>query len=122
MTLEIGCSNELNASYAADGYARIRGAAMLATPYGVGELPPINGVMGAKAERSLVFHVVGMPSYQHQRLHKIAHHTLGDGVFGNFVNISAQAACCHAVITPENCMIEMERLTAEARRENQPAY
>jgi len=31
----IGCSNELNASYAADGYARIRGAAMLVTTYGV---------------------------------------------------------------------------------------
>src|SRR5712675_79752 len=75
----IGCSNELNASYAADGYARIRGAAMLATTYGVGELSALNGVMGAKAERSLVFHVVGMPSYQHQRLGKIAHHTLGDG-------------------------------------------
>ena len=34
----IGCANELNASYAADGYARMRGAAMLATTYGVGEL------------------------------------------------------------------------------------
>ena len=87
----IGCANELNASYAADGYARIRGAAMLATTYGVGELSAINGVMGAKAERSLVFHVVGMPSYQHQRLHKIAHHTLGDGVFSNFVELSAGA-------------------------------
>jgi indolepyruvate decarboxylase len=58
----IGCANELNASYAADGYARIRGAAMLATTYGVGEMSALNGVMGAKAERSLVFHVVGMPS------------------------------------------------------------
>ena len=29
----IGCANELNASYAADGYARIRGAAMLATTW-----------------------------------------------------------------------------------------
>ena len=82
----IGCSNELNASYAADGYARMRGAAMLVTTYGVGELSAINGVMGAKSERSLVFHVVGMPSYQNQRVHKIAHHTLGDGVFGNFVD------------------------------------
>ena len=70
----IGCANELNASYAADGYARVRGAAMLATTYGVGELSAMNGVMGAKAERSLVFHVVGMPSYQHQRVHKIAHY------------------------------------------------
>ena len=95
---------------------------MLVTTYGVGELSAINGVMGAKAERSLIFHLVGMPSHQNQRLHKIAHHTLGDGVFGNFVNISAQAARCHAIITPENCMIEMERLIAEARRDNQPAY
>ena len=118
----IGCANELNAAYAADGFARIRGAAMLATTYGVGELSALNGVMGAKAEQSLVFHIVGMPSYQHQRLGKIAHHTLGDGVFGNFVELSAQAACCHAVINPQNCVVEMERVIAEARRNNQPAY
>ena len=118
----IGCANELNASYAADGYARVRGAAMLVTTYGVGELSALNGVMGAKAERSLIFHVVGMPSYQNQRLHKIAHHTLGDGVFGNFVDLSAAAACCHAIINPENCVVEMERVIAEARRNNQPAY
>src|SRR5260370_3495170 len=118
----IGCSNELNAAYAADGYARVRGAAMLSTTYAVGELSAIKGVMGAKAERSVVFHVVGMPSYQNQRLRKCMHHTFGDGVFGNFINISAQAACCHAVISPDNCMIEMERVIAEARRNNQPAY
>src|SRR3984885_11067488 len=98
----IGCANELNASYAADGYARIRGAAMLTTTYGVGVLSALNRVMGAKAERSLVFHVVGMPSYQHQRVSKIAHHTLGDGQFGNFAGLSAAAACCRAIITPEN--------------------
>src|ERR1700722_19304864 len=66
----IGCSNELNAAYAADGYARVKGAAMLSTTYAVGELSALNGVMGAKAERSMGFHVVGMPAYQHQRLRK----------------------------------------------------
>jgi indolepyruvate decarboxylase len=118
----IGCSNELNAAYAADGYARVRGAAMLSTTYAVGELSAINGVMGAKAERSLVFHVVGMPSVQNQRLRKTMHHTFGDGDFLNFINISAQAACTHAVINPDNCVIEMERVIGEARRNNQPAY
>jgi indolepyruvate decarboxylase len=29
----IGCCNELNAAYAADGYARIRGVAALSTTY-----------------------------------------------------------------------------------------
>ena len=118
----VGCSNELNASYAADGYARVRGAAMLSTTFAVGELSAINGVMGAKAERSLVYHVVGMPSYQNQRLRKAMHHTFGDGAFENVIPMSARAACCHAVINPDNCMIEMERVIAEARRNNQPAY
>ena len=118
----VGCSNELNASYAADGYARVRGAAMLSTTYAVGELSAINGVMGARAERSLVYHVVGMPSHQNELLRKKMHHTFGDGVFGNFVGISAQASCCHAVINPDNCVVEMERVILEARRNNQPAY
>ena len=96
---------------------------MLVTTYGVGELSAINGVMGAKAERCTGFsRRRNAHSYQHQRLHKIAHHTLGDGVFGNFVELSGGAACCHAVINPENCVVEMERIIAEARRNHQPAY
>ena len=41
----VACANELNAAYAADGYARVRGAAILSTTYGVGELSAINGVI-----------------------------------------------------------------------------
>src|SRR5471030_2833121 len=118
----IGCSNELDAAYAADGYARMRGCSMLMTTYAVGELSALNGVMGAKAERSCVFHLVGMQSMRHQRVHKITHHTLGDGVFQNFANISEQAACVSAFITPDNCAHEMERLIATARAESRPAY
>src|SRR3954447_13000170 len=118
----IGCSNELDASYAADGYARVRGCALLLTTYAVGELSALNGVMGVKAERSCVFHLVGMPSMRNQRVGKVIHHTLGDGVFLNFANISAQAACVSAVITPDNCVHEMERLIATARAESRPAY
>ena len=33
----IGCTNELNAGYAADGYARVKGYGALVTTYGVGE-------------------------------------------------------------------------------------
>jgi indolepyruvate decarboxylase len=51
----VGCSNELDAAYAADGYARVRSCSMLLTTYAVGELSALNGVMGAKAERSCAF-------------------------------------------------------------------
>src|SRR5262249_10118965 len=95
---------------------------MLLTTYAVGELSALNGVMGAKAERSCVFHLVGMPTMRHQRVRRIVHHTLGDGQFQNFANISAQAACVWAVITPDNCAHEIERVIAMARAESRPAY
>ena len=68
----IGCSNELDAAYAADGYARVRGCSMLMTTYAVGELSALNGVMGAKAERSCVFHLVGMPTMRKQQVRQIS--------------------------------------------------
>src|SRR6201984_997542 len=99
----IGCSNELDAAYAADGYARMRGCSMLMTTYAVGELSALNGVMGAKAERSCIFHLVGMPAMRKQRVRQVVHHTLGDGEFQNFANISAQGACGSGVDTPQQC-------------------
>src|SRR5262249_17244158 len=118
----VGCSNELDAAYAADGYARVRGCSMLMTTYAVGELSALNGVMGARAERSCVFHLLGMPSMRKQRVGQIIHHTPGDGVFQNFANTSEQAACVSAVIPPDNCAHEMERLIATAQAESRPAY
>ena len=37
----VGCSNELNAAYAADGYARTPGVGALVATYGPGELSTI---------------------------------------------------------------------------------
>ena len=58
----IGCCNELNAAYAADGCARIHGVAAVSTTYGVGELSAISAIGGSYAEHLPVFHLVGMPS------------------------------------------------------------
>lgn len=118
----VGCANELNAAYAADGYARIRGAALLSTTYGVGELSALNGVMGSKAHRLPVFHLVGMPSERIQRLGLITHHNLGDTVYDRFQPISSAACCVSAVLTPDNCIDEMERVIREALRQSMPAY
>jgi len=118
----VGCANELNAAYAADGYARIRGAAILSTTYGVGELSAINGVMGSKAHRLPVFHLVGMPSERIQRLGLVTHHNLGDTVYDRFMPISAAAACVSARLTADNCVEELERVIREALRQSMPAY
>ena len=118
----VGCANELNAAYAADGYARIRGAAILSTTYGVGELSALNGVMGSKAHRLPVFHIVGMPSERIQHLKLITHHNLGDTRYDRFQSISATACCVSAVLTPDNCVDELERVIREALRQSMPAY
>ena len=57
-----GCANELNAAYAADGYARCNGIAALLTTFGVGELSAINGIAGSYAEYLPVIHIVGAPA------------------------------------------------------------
>ena len=39
-----GDTNELNAAYAADGYARIKGMSSIITTFGVRELSSLNGI------------------------------------------------------------------------------
>lgn len=116
----VASANELNAAYAADGYARIRGAAILTTTYGVGELSAINGVMGSKAHRLPVFHLTGMPSERIQRQGLLTHHNLGDVDYARFQVLSGAAACVSAVLTPDNCIDELERVIREALRQSKP--
>lgn len=118
----VACANELNAAYAADGYARVYGASILSTTYGVGELSAINGVMGSKSQRLPVFFLVGSPSTRIQRQGLVTHHTLGDGGYNNFQAISAAACCVSTNLTPDNVIDEMERVISDALRLSAPAY
>lgn len=118
----IGCANELNAAYAADGYARIKGVGALSTTYGVGELSALAGVAGAYAERLPIFHLVGMPRMAVQRARAIVHHTLGTGEYELFRRMSEPVVCAHAVMTPQNVAYETERLIAEALYHLRPVY
>jgi len=118
----VGNCNELNAAYAADGYARIRGLAALATTYGVGELSALCGIGGSYAEFLPVFHLVGMPSSGVQAAHRLVHHTLGNGEFDLFSRMTQPVVCAQAIMTPENCVAETGRLIAAALRHRRPVY
>jgi indolepyruvate decarboxylase len=118
----VGCCNELNAAYAADGYARIRGVGAVSTTYGVGELSAINGVAGAYAEHVPIFHLVGMPSMSTQAGRSLVHHTLGNGEFEFFRKMAEPVVCASAIMTPQNVAYETERLIAEALYHRRPVY
>lgn len=118
----IGNCNELNAAYAADGYARVKGIAALSTTFGVGELSAINGIAGAYAENLPIFHLVGMPASGVQNSKRLVHHTLGNGDFDVFYELGQRLACAHTILTPDNCVEETARLINTALKERRPVY
>src|ERR1700741_3802332 len=118
----IGCCNGLNAAYAADGYARMRGVAAVCTTYGVGELAAMSGIAGSYAEHLAVFHLVGTPNLATQEGRSLVHHTLGNGEFDLFHRMAEPIVCASAVVTPQNAASETERLIAEALYHRRPVY
>lgn len=118
----IGCCNELNAGYAADGYARIKNVGAVCTTYGVGELSALPAIAGAYAERVPLFHLTGMPSTAFQARHALVHHTLGTGEYHLFHEMATRAVCAKAIMTPQNVAFETERLIAEALYHRRPVY
>ena len=120
----IGCSNELNAAYAADGYARTRGAVALVVTYGPGELSTFCGIAGANAERCPVFLLAGMPSRTEQLSGSRLHHMISDQPtsYDLFCKMIEPLTCGAAIITPANCVAETERLIAAALYHRKPVY
>ena len=118
----IGCCNELNASYAADGYARTKGMAVLSTTFGVGELSALCGIAGSFAERNIIFHIVGIPKTSVQERRAIVHHTLGHGEFDRFMGMAGPVVCAKTLLTPENCVSEVERVISAALENSRPVY
>ena len=89
----IGSCNEINAAYSADGYARVKGLAAINTTYGPGELNALSGIAGAYAEHVPIFHLTAQPSRAMQRDRAFVHHTLGNGEFDLFYEMTAPAVC-----------------------------
>jgi indolepyruvate decarboxylase len=118
----IGCCNELNAAYATDGYARVRGAGAVCTTYGVGELAAISAIAGSYAEHLAIFHLIGTPNLPTQEGRALVHHTLGNGEFELFSRMAEAVVCASAILTPENVASETERLIAEALYHRRPVY
>ncbi|WP_230660992.1 alpha-keto acid decarboxylase family protein [Psychrobacter sp. I-STPA10] len=118
----IGNTNELNAGYAADGYARERGFAALVTTFGVGELSAINATAGSFAEYAPVLHVVGAPATAVQDAKRRIHHTLGDGYFNHFIKMVEPVTVARAKITPENAASEIDRVIRMVLKKQRPGY
>jgi indolepyruvate decarboxylase len=117
----IGTCNELNAAYAADGYARIKGIGAVSVTYNVGELSAINGIAGSFAEKVPVVFIGGCPSLAAYENQSLLHHTLGD--YGISKKMFEMVTCASTLITSiENAGTEIDRVLTACIREQQPVY
>ena len=118
----IGNCNELNAAYAADGYARINGMGAIVTTFGVGELSAINGIAGSFAEHVPVVKIVGMPSTVVMDNKKLVHHTLGEGIFNNFSEAFKQVTIDSQILNAENAASQIDSILCKCFLEKRPVY
>ncbi|MGO3153889.1 MAG: alpha-keto acid decarboxylase family protein [Galactobacter sp.] len=118
----VGTCNELNAAYAADGYARSRGLSALLTTYGVGELSALNGIAGAAAEHIPMISIAGAPPLYATEGRYDLHHSMADGDFTNMLAAVGQFTAAAVRITPANAAEEIDRALHTALREKRPVH
>jgi indolepyruvate decarboxylase len=118
----IGTCSELNASYAADGYARLNGLGALLVTNGVGALSAINGVGGSYSEHVPVICIAGSIPLRSVERGLGMHHTMAEGSYDHFLNAYAHLTAAYARLTPRNAAAEIDRLIITAWREKRPVY
>ncbi|KAJ7780574.1 pyruvate decarboxylase [Mycena maculata] len=125
----VGNCNELNAAYAADGYARVKehSIGVVLTTFGVGELSAINGIAGAFSEMVPVLHIAGVPSTTQQKTKPMLHHTLGDGrqviLYDAYIKAAENFSISQAIITDKNTAAsEIDRVLTDCITRARPVY
>jgi indolepyruvate decarboxylase len=119
----VGNTNELNAAYAADGYARVtRGVAALVTTYGVGELSAMNGIAGSFAEDVPVLQITGMPTSTARAHGTLLHHTLVDGDYDHFFRAYKEITAAGAILRAADAALDIDRVLRAALDESKPVY
>jgi len=118
----IGCINELNAGYAADGYARTKGYGAVVTTYGVGELSAINAIAGSFAENIPVMSIVGVPRTKDIEKNRLIHHNFQHPDYYAFQKAYEPVVETTAYLTKENAKEEIDRIIDVMVKTRRPVY
>ncbi len=117
----VGNCNELNAGYAADGYARMNGIAGAVVTYGVGGLSIANAVAGAYAEQVPLIVVSGAPPTRRRASGAQVHHLVRNYQlqYDVFRKITAAAAM---LTDPATAPDEIDRVIGLCMARKLPGY
>ncbi len=117
----VGNCNELNAGYAADGYARMNGVGAALVTYGVGGLSIVNAVAGAFAEHVSVIIINGAPPARRREAGAMVHHLVANYYLqlDIFKKITTDAAL---LADPATAPDEIDRVIRNCMTHKLPAY
>ena len=118
----LGCTNELNAGYAADGYAREKGFGAIITTYGVGELSAFNAIAGSYSENVPVINIVGVPQTKYIEEKTLIHHQFSNPQPYAFIDAYKNITEASAFLSRDNAKIEIERVLKIFVKERKPVY
>lgn len=118
----VGTATELGASYAADGYARRRGAGAVLTTFGPGELSAINGIAGSYAERVPVVHIAGTPSTSVMASGAPVHHSLVTGDHSAYLRMYSEVTAAAAQLAAHNACQTIDAVLTASITQSRPAY
>lgn len=118
----VGCTNELNAGYAADGYARVKGYGALVTTFGVGELSAVNAIAGSFAENIPVIHIVGAPATKFIKKNALIHHNFMNPDYYAFERVFSNVCEATAFLDEDNAKSEIDRILSVFVNQKKPVY
>ncbi|CAL9069921.1 unnamed protein product [Musa banksii] len=119
----VGCCNELNAGYAADGYARARGVGACAVTFTVGGLSVLNAIAGSYSENLPVICIVGGPNSNDYGTNRVLHHTIGLPDFSQELRCFQTITCYQAVVNHlEDAHELIDTAISTALKESKPVY
>ncbi|XP_073009558.1 pyruvate decarboxylase 2-like [Typha latifolia] len=119
----IGCCNELNAGYAADGFARSRGVGACAVTFTVGGLSVLNAIAGAYSENLPVICIVGGPNSNDYGTNRVLHHTIGLPDFSQELRCFQTVTCFQAVVNNlDDAHEQIDTAISTALKESKPVY
>ncbi|THU72745.1 hypothetical protein C4D60_Mb04t15430 [Musa balbisiana] len=119
----VGCCNELNAGYAADGYARASGVGACVVTFTVGGLSVINAIAGSYSENLPIICIVGGPNSNDYGTNRILHHTIGLPDFSQELRCFQTVTCHQAVVNHMDEAHEMiDTAISTALKESKPVY
>ena len=115
----IGCTNGLNAAYAANGYARIKGYGTVITAFG-GELNTANAIAASMAENIPIVNIVGLPSSK--QIKEEAQLNLNNTDYRTYLNTFLSITGAATLLEKDNTKQEIDRILRIMVNEKKPVY